>query len=43
MAIGHFISAFMNDAFLGLDNSQSVAPDVEISKKGFIFSVKGCY
>lgn len=41
MAIGHFISSFANDAFLGLDNSQDIAPDAEISKNGFILSVKG--
>ncbi len=41
MAIGHFFSAFVNDAFLGLDNSRGVAPDAEISKKGFFVSVKG--
>jgi hypothetical protein len=43
MAIGHFISAFVNDAFLGLDNSRGVVPDAEISKNGFILSVKGNY
>lgn len=43
MAIGHFLSAFVNDAFLGLDNSRGVAPDAEISKNGFFLSVKGNY
>jgi hypothetical protein len=43
MAIGHFISAFMNDAFLGLDNSRGIVPDAEISRSGFILSVKGNY
>jgi hypothetical protein len=43
MAIGHFISAFVNDAFLGLDNSRGVVPDAEISKNGFLLSVKGNY
>jgi membrane-associated phospholipid phosphatase len=43
MAIGHFISAFVNDAFLGLDSSRGVVPDAEISKNGFILSVKGNY
>ena len=41
MAIGHFFSAFVNDAFLGLDNSRGVAPDAEISNRGFFVSVKG--
>jgi membrane-associated phospholipid phosphatase len=41
MAIGHFISAFVNDAFLGLDNSRGIVPDAEISSKGFLLSVKG--
>ncbi|MBK5276711.1 MAG: phosphatase PAP2 family protein [Desulfuromonadales bacterium] len=43
MAIGHFISSFVNDAFLGLDNSRGIVPDAEISKNGFILSVKGNY
>jgi hypothetical protein len=43
MAIGHFLSAFVNDAFLGLDTSRGVAPDTEISKNGFILSLKGNY
>lgn len=43
MAIGHFFSAFVNDAFLGLDNSRGVVPDAEISRNGFILSVKGNY
>jgi PAP2 superfamily len=43
MAIGHFISSFVNDAFLGLDNSRGVVPDAEISKNGFLLSVKGTY
>lgn len=43
MAIGHFISAFVNDAFLGLDNSQGVVPDAELSKNGFMLSVKGFF
>jgi membrane-associated phospholipid phosphatase len=43
MAIGHFISAFVNDTFLGLDTSRDVAPDAEISKNGFILSLKGSY
>lgn len=43
MAIGHFLSAFVNDAFLGLDGSRGLAPDAEISKNGFILSVKGNY
>jgi membrane-associated phospholipid phosphatase len=41
MAIGHFFSAFVNDAFLGLDKSLGVAPDAEISKKGVFLSLKG--
>lgn len=41
MAIGHFISAFVNDAFLGLDNSPGIYPDAEIAKNGFLLSVKG--
>jgi len=41
IAIGHFLSSFVNDAFLGLDNSRSVVPDAEISKNEFILSVKG--
>jgi membrane-associated phospholipid phosphatase len=41
MAIGHFFSAFVNDAFLGLDNSRGIAPNAEISKKGFVLSLKG--
>jgi membrane-associated phospholipid phosphatase len=43
MAIGHFISAFVNDAFLGLDTSRGVVPDAEIRKNGFILSLKGNY
>ena len=43
MAIGHFLSTFVNDAFLGLDSSRGLAPDAEISKNGFILSVKGNY
>lgn len=43
MAIGHFISAFVNDAFLGLDNSRDMVPDAEISKKGFLLIVKWNY
>jgi len=43
MAIGHFISAFVNDAFLGLDASRGVVPDAEITKNGFLLSVKGSY
>ena len=41
MAIGHFFSAFVNDAFLGLDMSRAVVPDAEISQKGFFVSVTG--
>jgi membrane-associated phospholipid phosphatase len=41
MAIGHFLSAFVNDAFLGLDTSCGVVPDAEISKNGFMLNVKG--
>ena len=41
MAIGHFICSFVNDAFFGLDNSSGFAPDAEISKTGFLLSVKG--
>jgi membrane-associated phospholipid phosphatase len=41
MAIGHFLSSFVNDAFLGLDTTRDVAPDAEVSKNGFILSVKG--
>lgn len=41
MAIGHFISAFVNDAFLGLDSSQAIVPDAEISRNGFVLSLKG--
>jgi hypothetical protein len=41
MAIGHFISAFVNDAFLGLDNSRGVVPEAEISRNGFVVSIKG--
>jgi len=41
IAIGHFISAFVNDAFLNLENSRAVVPDAEISKNGFLLSVKG--
>jgi len=43
MAIGHFISAFVNDAFLGLDSSRGVVPDAEISKNGVFLSVKGSF
>jgi hypothetical protein len=43
MAIGHFVSAFVNDAFLGLDNSEGVVPDAEISTRGFLLSVKGFF
>jgi hypothetical protein len=43
MAIGHFISAFVNDAFLGLDNSRGVVPDAEISRNGLVLSVKGSF
>jgi membrane-associated phospholipid phosphatase len=41
MAIGHFISAFVNDAFLDPGNSRTIAPDAEISRNGFLLSVKG--
>jgi hypothetical protein len=41
MAIGHFLSAWVNDAFLGLDTTRGVAPDAEISKRGFLVSVSG--
>jgi membrane-associated phospholipid phosphatase len=43
MAIGHFFSAFVNDAFLGLDTTRGVVPDAEISRNGFLLSVKGNY
>lgn len=43
MAIGHFISAFVYDAFLGLDSSQNITPDAEVSRNGFIVSIKGYY
>lgn len=43
MALGHFISAFVNDAFLGLDHSRGVVPDAEISRNGFLLSFKGNY
>jgi len=43
MAIGHFISAFVNDAFLGLDTSRGVVPDAELSRNGFVVSVKGSF
>jgi len=43
MAIGHFISAFVNDAFLGLDTSHDVTPDVEVSKNGIVLSIKGTF
>jgi hypothetical protein len=41
MAIGHFFSAFVNDAFLGLNNSIGVTPDAEISNKEVILGLKG--
>jgi membrane-associated phospholipid phosphatase len=43
IAIGHFLSSFVNDAFLGLDNSRNVVPDAEISKNEFILGVKGTF
>jgi hypothetical protein len=41
MAIGHFFSAFVNDAFLGIDPKRGVAPEAEVSRKGFMVGVKG--
>jgi hypothetical protein len=43
MAIGHFLSAFVTDAFLGLDMSRDLVPDAEISKNGIVLGVKGAF
>jgi hypothetical protein len=43
MAIGHFLSAFVSDAFLGLDMSRDLVPDAEISKNGIVLGVKGAF
>jgi membrane-associated phospholipid phosphatase len=43
MAIGHFISAFVNDTFLGLDSSLDITPYAEVSGKGMILSIGGHY
>jgi len=43
MAIGHFLSAFVNDAFLGLDMSRDLVPDAEISKNRIVLGVKGAF
>jgi hypothetical protein len=33
-ALGHFFSAFINDAFLGIDNEKSPLLTIEPSRKG---------
>ncbi len=39
IALGHFISAFVNDAFLGIETSRGIAPEVEMSRNGFYLGV----
>jgi len=35
IALGHFISGFVNDAFLGSGNARDFTPEAELSKEGF--------
>ncbi len=43
IALGHFLSAFVNDAFLGLDKSQGVTPEADLSRDGFYLGVSWHY
>jgi membrane-associated phospholipid phosphatase len=36
IAIGHFLSAFINDAFLGNEKSRGISSAADISKDGFL-------
>lgn len=42
-AIGHFLSAFVNDAFLGLDNSDDLVLTVEPSRNSVIVGLRWVY
>jgi hypothetical protein len=43
IAIGHFLSAFVNDAFLGIDKSLGITPEADISRDGFHVNVAWHY
>lgn len=43
IAIGHFLSAFINDAFLGIDKSRGITPEADISRDGFHLNVAWRY
>lgn len=42
-ALGHFLSAFINDAFLGLDNGKAPLLNIEPSDKGISISLNGSF
>jgi hypothetical protein len=42
-ALGHFFSAFMNDAFLGLDTTKGPFFTLEPSRRGVMFSLNWAY
>jgi len=39
VAMGHFIGAFINDAFLGIEKSAPIVPIIEPSREGVFFGV----
>jgi membrane-associated phospholipid phosphatase len=39
ITLGHFLSAFVNDAFLGTETSRGVTPEADISRDGFHLGV----
>lgn len=43
IAIGHFLSAFVNDAFLGIDESRGITPEADLSRDGFHLNVAWHY
>lgn len=43
IALGHFLSAFVNDAFLGSTNSSGVAPQADVSRDGIRLGISWHY
>lgn len=43
IALGHLLSAFVNDAFLGTESKSGVAPEAEVSRDGFHVGVSWHY
>jgi membrane-associated phospholipid phosphatase len=42
-ALGHFLSAFINDAFLGLDKEKAPQLTIEPSRKGMMMGISWAY